>query len=51
MPEDGNYKSLLPERTTKTFNLNGRLLQKEKKMGGGGKIGDSFWPYVYMCTG
>ena len=25
--------------------------KKRKWGGGGGKIGDSFWPYVYMCTG
>ena len=26
--------------------------KKKRKWGGGGrgKIGDSFWPYVYMCT-
>ena len=27
--------------------------KKKRKWGGGeggGEIGDSFWPYVYMCT-
>ena len=44
----GNYKSLLPERTTKRFNLNGWLLQKENGVGGGGgKIGEGAFGLMF----